>query len=51
MAHTLVERENLDAILLAGTDLSFIFEPHNTDFPHLDGARSHIEAIMQRLTN
>jgi aspartate racemase len=51
MAHTLVERENLDAILLAGTDLSFVFEPHNTDFPHLDGARSHIEAIMQRLTN
>lgn len=49
LAHTLVEREHLDAILLAGTDLSFIFTPENTDFPHIDGARTHIDAIMQRL--
>lgn len=50
LAHRLIEREHLDAILLAGTDLSFVFDPQNTDFPHLDGARCHIEAIMQRLT-
>lgn len=49
LAHSLIEREGLDAILLAGTDLSFVFTPENTDFPHLDGARSHIEAIMARL--
>jgi len=50
LAHTLIKRERLDAILLAGTDLSFVFKPENTDFPHLDGARTHIDAIMQRLT-
>jgi len=50
LAHRLIDREGLDAILLAGTDLSFVFDPQTTDFPHLDGARSHIDAIMQRLT-
>jgi aspartate racemase len=49
LAHTLIDRERLDAILLAGTDLSFVFNPENTDFPHLDGARRHIDAIMREL--
>jgi len=49
LAHTLVERERLDAILLAGTDLSFVFNPGNTDFPHLDGARAHIDRIMNQI--
>ena len=49
LAHTLVDRERLDAIVLAGTDLSFVFNPENADFPHLDGARTHIAAIMQQL--
>jgi aspartate racemase len=49
LAHTLIDRERLDAILLAGTDLAFVFNPENTDFPHLDGARTHIDAIMQKL--
>jgi aspartate racemase len=49
LAHTLIERERLDAILLAGTDFAFVFDPGNTDFPHLDGARTHIDAIMRRL--
>jgi len=49
LAHTLIDRERLDAILLAGTDLSFVFNPDNTDFPHLDGARTHIDAIMHRI--
>jgi aspartate racemase len=47
LAHTLIDREGLDAIVLAGTDLAFVFNPENTDFPHLDGARIHIEAIMR----
>jgi len=47
LAHQLIERERLDAILLAGTDLAFVFNPGNTDFPHLDGARIHIDAIMR----
>ena len=49
LAHTLIERERLDAILLAGTDLAFVFGPENTDFPHVDGARAHIEEIMRRI--
>ncbi|MGH9444799.1 MAG: aspartate/glutamate racemase family protein [Terriglobia bacterium] len=48
-AHTLIERERLDGILLAGTDLSFVFTPENTDFPHIDGARTHIDAIVEKL--
>jgi aspartate racemase len=49
LAHTLIAREKLDAIIFAGTDLAFVFNPENTDFPHLDGARVHIEAIMAEL--
>lgn len=47
LAHRLVEQEGADTILLAGTDLSFVFRPENTDFPHLDGARVHIAEIMR----
>jgi aspartate racemase len=50
IAHRLVKCEGVDAILLAGTDLSFVFQPGNTDFPHLDGARTHIQSIMRVLT-
>jgi aspartate racemase len=48
-AHTVIERDNVDAIVLAGTDLSFVFDERNTDFPHVDGARVHIKAIMDEL--
>lgn len=49
LAHALIEREQLDTIVLAGTDLSFVFHPGNTDFPHLDGARTHIDAILRAI--
>jgi aspartate racemase len=49
LAHTLIKRERLDGIVLAGTDLAFVFNPANADFPYLDGARVHVEAIMQRI--
>jgi len=49
LAHRLIDRERLDAILLAGTDLAFVFHPDNTDFPHVDGARIHIEAILREV--
>jgi aspartate racemase len=49
LAHTLIEREQLDAIVFAGTDLAFVFNPENTDFPHVDGARVHLKAIMSEL--
>lgn len=49
IAHTLIQRERLDGIILAGTDLAFVFNPTNTDFPHIDGARVHVEAIMRQI--
>lgn len=49
LAHKAIERDHLDAIVLAGTDLAFVFNAENTDFPHLDGARVHIKAIMDLL--
>jgi aspartate racemase len=49
LAHTLCSRDRVDAIVLAGTDLSLIFNPGNTDFPHIDGAQVHIRAIMRRI--
>jgi aspartate racemase len=49
LAHTLIQREHLDGIVLAGTDLAFVFNPANTDFPHIDGARAHIDAIMSAI--
>ncbi len=49
LAHKVIERENLDAIVLAGTDLAFVFNEDNTDFPYLDGAHVHIKAIMDAL--
>lgn len=49
LAHALIERERLDGIVLAGTDLAFVFNPSNADFPHVDGARVHVEAIMRQI--
>jgi aspartate racemase len=49
IAHRLIERERLDGIVLAGTDFAFMFNPGNTDFAHVDGARAHVEAIMRRI--
>jgi aspartate racemase len=39
----------VDAIVLAGTDLSMIFDETNTDFPHVDCAKTHIQAILRNL--
>jgi aspartate racemase len=50
LAHTLVERDGVEAIILAGTELSLVFNQANMDFPHVDGARLHIDAIMEQLT-
>jgi aspartate racemase len=40
----------VDAVILAGTDLSLIFDETNTNFPHIDGARVHIQAILREQT-
>jgi aspartate racemase len=49
LAHALCDRDKVEAIILAGTDLSLLFNEANTDFPHIDGARVHILAIMRKL--
>jgi aspartate racemase len=49
LAQTLCARESLDAIVLAGTDLSLLFTPENTDFPYLDCAALHLQAIAGAL--
>jgi len=50
LAHTIINRDGVEAIILAGTDLALTFNPANTDFPHIDGARLHVKAIMREIT-
>jgi aspartate racemase len=49
LAHTLCTRDEVEAILLAGTDLALLFNESNTDFPHVDCAEMHIRAIFRQL--
>lgn len=49
LAHTLRRRDGIDPILLAGTDLSLLFNESNTDFPHVDCAAVHIDVIVRNL--
>jgi aspartate/glutamate racemase len=37
----------VDAIILAGTDLSLVFNRSNNDFPHIDCAELHIRSIAR----
>ena len=39
----------MGASLLAGTDLALIFDETTAGFPSVDGARVHIDAIVDRL--
>lgn len=47
LANRLKQRDGVDAIVLAGTDLALLFDERNTPFEHLDCARAHIRAIMR----
>jgi len=49
IAHRLCRAEGAEIILLAGTDLTLVFNPSNTDFPHIDCAEVHIQAILQAI--
>jgi aspartate racemase len=49
LAETLMRREGLDAIILAGTDLALIFDESNISFPHLDCARVHVGEILRAM--
>ena len=48
LARELMERERVEAVILAGTELALVFNESNTDFPHLDCARLHLNAIVRR---
>jgi aspartate racemase len=49
LAHTLQDRDGVDAILIAGTDFSLLFNEDNTDFPHVDCGAVHLRAILKEL--
>jgi len=49
IAQGLCHKDGVEAVILAGTELSLVFHSENTDFPCIDGARLHLEAIMRRL--
>jgi len=49
LAHTLLRRDGVDAIILAGTDLALLFNDTNTDFPCIDCAALHLQAILNEL--
>jgi aspartate racemase len=48
LAHVLMERDGVEAVVLAGTDLAVLFNEGNTDFPNIDCARLQLEAIVRR---
>jgi aspartate racemase len=49
LAFKFCNRDGLNAIVLAGTDLSLIFNEANIQFPSIDCAALHIEAILQKV--
>ena len=51
LAYHLVSRHAVDTILLAGTDLTLLFNEDNTDFPHVDCAALHIREILREVTD
>lgn len=50
LAYHLVSRHAVDVILLAGTDLTLLFNEGNTDFPAVDCAALHIREILRQVT-
>jgi aspartate racemase len=51
IAHTLLQRDGVEAIILAGTDLSVIFNEANITFTYIDCAATHIKRILHGLAN
>lgn len=48
LAHKLIERDHIETIVLAGTDLALVFDENNTDFPHINAAELHLNAIVRQ---
>ncbi len=49
LAHKLIERDGLEAIVFAGTDLALLFDESTTTFPFIDCAQLHMDAILKKL--
>jgi aspartate racemase len=49
MARRLMERDGVEAIVFAGTDLALLFNESNPPFPLIDCAQLHLDAILQKL--
>jgi aspartate racemase len=51
LAHTVLKRGRLDAIILAGTDFTVLFNEANLEFPCVDCAALHLKAILHKLVS
>ena len=51
IAGKLGERDGVETILLAGTDLALMFDEQTAGFPCLDVGRLHIDSIVERLSS
>lgn len=49
MAKTLIQRDAVDSIVLAGTDLTLIFAESSAEFPCVDCAGVHVREILKRI--
>lgn len=49
IADTLRQRDGVEAIVLAGTDLALVFDETNTPFPVVDCTRIHLDTILANL--
>lgn len=49
IASRVIEREKLDAILLAATDLSAFYDGQPPEFPAIDASNIHVQAILNAL--
>ncbi|MGO9438321.1 MAG: aspartate/glutamate racemase family protein [Terracidiphilus sp.] len=50
LANKILQRDRLDAIILAGTDLALLFNETNTEFPAIDCAALHLAEIVKAMT-
>jgi len=46
----LFQEADVEAIMLGGTDLALVYDEQNTDFPVIDCAAIHVEAIIRYAT-
>ena len=49
IAHRLLEREGVDAIVLAGTDFVALYDDEPPDFRAVDASRVHVDAIIKEM--